>query len=67
MTTYHFWAQNDPFALKNFFFTIDKILMYLLAPLIAETFKKLLQLIHCSYSYSYDDTLFSGAKLIQLL
>ena len=43
MTTYHFWAQNDPFALKNFFFTIDKILMYLLAPLIAETFKKLLQ------------------------
>ena len=66
MTTRHFWAQNDPFALKKFFFrkTIDIILMYLLAFLIVQNFKKSLQLIQ--YSYSYDDTLFFGLKLTQL-
>ena len=50
-----------------FFFTIDKVLMHLLAPLIVETFKIFLQLIHYSYSYSYDNTLLLGAKLTQLL
>ena len=66
MTTRHFWVQNDPFPLKKFFFrkTIDIILMYLLAFLIVQNFKKSLQLIQ--YSYSYDDTLFFGLKLTQL-
>ena len=58
MTTRHFWTQNDPFTLKNFFFrkTIDIIFMCLLAPLIVQFFKKSLQLIHCSYSNSYNDS-----------
>ena len=58
MTTRHFWTQNDPFTLKKIFFrkTIVIIFMCLLAPLIVQFFKKSLQLIHCSYSNSYNDS-----------
>ena len=58
MTTRHFWTQNDPFTLKKIFFrkTIDIIFMCLLAPLIVQFFKKSLQLIHYSYSNSYNDS-----------
>ena len=44
MRMHHFWAQNDPFAPnKKFFFeNISIIFIYLLAPFIAQSFKKIL-------------------------
>ena len=44
MWMHHFWAQNGPFALNNFFFSkiIDITLIYLLAPFIVQNFKKIL-------------------------
>ena len=39
----YFWIQNGPFAPQKFFWKIiDIILIYLLAPFIAQTFKKTL-------------------------
>ena len=39
----YFWAQNGSFAQTKFFWKIiDIILMYLLAPFILQTFKKIL-------------------------
>ena len=44
MRMHHFWAQNDPFApnKKNFFENINIIFIYLLAPFIVQSFKKIL-------------------------
>ena len=40
----HFWAQNGPFAANYFFWgkIIDIILIFLLAPFIAQNFKKII-------------------------
>ena len=46
MRMHHFWAQNGPYAPNNIFFflkIINIILIYLLAPFIAQNFKKILQ------------------------
>ena len=53
-------VQNDPFALKNFFFrkTIDTNFMYLLALFIVQNFfKKCLEWIQ-----GYENMLFLGPK-----
>ena len=43
MRMHHFWAQNGPFALNNYFWKIIKItLIYLLSPFIVQNFKKIL-------------------------
>ena len=44
MRMHHFWAQNDPFApnKKKFFENINIIFIYLLAPFIVQSFKKIL-------------------------
>ena len=39
----YFWTQNGPFAPKNFFWKIIKIiLIYLLAPFTEQNFKKII-------------------------
>ena len=45
MRMHHFGAQNGSFAPNNFFFwkIINIILIYLLAPIIGQNFKKILQ------------------------
>ena len=50
MTMHYFWAQNGPFALKNFFGnTIDIIFMFLLTPFIVQTLKKMIECIQNKY------------------
>ena len=57
MRMHHFWAQNGPFAPIFFWKIINTILIYLLALLIVQNFKKLLQQIQ-----SYKDAQFLGPK-----
>ena len=54
MRMHHFWAQNDPFAPNKI---INIILIYLLAPLTVQNFKKFFQWIQ-----SYEDAQLLGPK-----
>ena len=51
----HFWAQNGPFVLNNFFFvqTIIITLIYLLALFIVQNLKKFLQQIQSYGKYHF--------------
>ena len=59
MRLFHFWAQNGPFVMNNFFLvqTIIITFIYLLALFMVQNLKKILQWIQ-----SYEDVPFLGPK-----